>query len=274
MSEAYALLIFMTIIYMILCIEAVEKEKEEIADHPGNPVGSPGSRYSKGSTIGQSIVHAINSYGDKKHFAVPPFGCWFISCCTPHKMSARLLLRASFFVRQYVYLEFVLQIISMWAIMTMPSKHGRVIETVSKIILKVSGLTAVYGLFVLYKSTHDLLEHWNTTNKFLSIKFVIFLSLVQSFLIAFVMKRIRTKHQNTCLIDPLEPDSLEWVNGHYLAMFIAIESVLMVHFVIKAFPASEVVDADVRHLDLVEMELEHLHASGHDSGSETDTGSE
>merc|ERR1719464_2712551 len=105
----------------------------------------------------------------------------------------------------------------------------------SAVVLKASAMTAVYGLFVLYKSTHDLLHDWRTTKKFISIKFVIGLTLVQGMLVRWLMHRFRPP-ESKCLIDPTEPENHEWAIEHCIAMLIAVESVIMVLVTSSAFP--------------------------------------
>merc|ERR1719458_2480097 len=106
-------------------------------------------------------------------------------------------------------------------------------------------MIAVYGLFVLYKSTHDLLHDWGTTKKFISIKFVIGLSLIQSKLVSWLIHRFR------------HPDRT-WLIDHWIAMLLAVESVIMVLLTSSAFPAEEVQPAKAQQLALVETSLEHV----------------
>eukprot|EP00419_Tripos_fusus_P001078 CAMPEP_0172682172 /NCGR_PEP_ID=MMETSP1074-20121228/17977_1 /TAXON_ID=2916 /ORGANISM="Ceratium fusus, Strain PA161109" /LENGTH=156 /DNA_ID=CAMNT_0013500809 /DNA_START=566 /DNA_END=1036 /DNA_ORIENTATION=+ len=142
--------------------------------------------------------------------------------------------------------------------MAWPAKFGNDMKTVSAGILKVSGLTAVYGLFVMYKATHNLLEHWHTTKKFVSIKCVIFISLLQSLCMRPLLQHVQ-RPENHCLKDPKHPGNLDLVAEHYIATLLSVEAMAMAYLVRSAFPASELQDqALVHHMDVVEMSLAQI----------------
>jgi len=237
-SEAFALYQFMNIIFMILSLASTPENNSEEA-------------------IGWGVIRAINDEGPKPHMAVPPLFCCCVSCFPSHLMSAKLLLRAACLVRQYVILMFLISIFGLWVIMAAPAETALKMKSWSAVVLKASAMTAVYGLFVLYKSTHDLLHDWSTTKKFISIKFVIGLSVIQGKLVSWLIHRFRHP-ERTCLLDPKEPESLEWVIDHWIAMLIAVESVIMVLLTSSAFPVEEVQSAKAQPCAFVEMSLERV----------------
>jgi len=201
------------------------------------------------------ITEALAKQGPKPHFAVPPFFCFFVSCFRRHDMGPKHLLRVSWLVRQYVYVMFGLSIFGMWVTMSCPAEPAEHWKLIMSWVLKVSGLTAVYGLFVLYKATHDLLHEWNTTVKFLSIKFVILLSIVQKRFLGMLVKKLLPKEADSCLFEPGYPHNLEQVVNFWSQFLIVLESILMIYLIRRAFPVEELKDMDYLHIDLVELEL-------------------
>eukprot|EP00440_Ansanella_granifera_P016007 gb/GFBE01017389.1/.p1 GENE.gb/GFBE01017389.1/~~gb/GFBE01017389.1/.p1 ORF type:complete len:365 (+),score=62.94 gb/GFBE01017389.1/:1-1095(+) len=243
-SEAYAIYTFLIILYMLLSVEAC---KSEIDQHGALPM----------SNMGNTIVHALAEQGPKPHFAVPPFGCCFIKCCPVFNLAPRQLLWVSRFVKQYIYLQLFFSVFGLWTELSLPEERAKKATLIVKIILKLSALLAVYGLFVMYKATHDLLEKWSTTRKFVSIKFVIFLSVLQQRVLGWLVQSFR-RIDNTCLIDPAAPEDLEHVVAFWSQFLMLLETILMVYLLSKAFPADEVMDYRLHHLELVELELQQM----------------
>jgi len=235
-SEAFALYMFMEILFMLMSVASMGKN--------GHP-------------IGEAILDAMNSDGEQPYFAVPPLGCCFKRCAPRHFMSARLLLHISWLVKQYIIAEFFISIFGLWIMMAAREPTGRALKLACTVVLKVSGISAVYGLFVLYKGTHELLHRWHTTQKFLSIKFVILLSMIQSHVLGPIIEHVR-ELDKTCLMDPNEPGNMEFVINHWTAVVLSVEAVLMAVLVMAAFPASEVDEAGVEHSAIIQMQLARL----------------
>jgi len=237
-SEAFALYVFMRILYMLMSLASIGKHDQ---DH----------------SIAKAILEAINSDGERSYFAVPPLGCCFKPCAPKHLMSAQLLLRIAWLVKQYVISEFFISIFSLWIMMAARAPTGHALKLASTVVLKVSGISAVYGLVVMYKGTKGLLKPWHTTQKFISIKFVLLLSLIQSHVLRAIIEHIQ-KEDRTCLRDPNDPGNLEFVINHWMATVLSVEAVLMAVLVMVAFPAREVVESGVEHPAIVEMRLAQL----------------
>ncbi|CAE8672196.1 unnamed protein product [Polarella glacialis] len=269
-SEASVIANFSTILFMILCYESNRS-------HPTPPEFN-GLESPKMPRMVDIITEALAKQGPKPHFAVPPFFCFFVSCFRQHDMGPKHLLRVSWLVRQYVYVMFGLSIFGMWVSMSWAAESAEHLKLIMSGVLKVSGLTAVYGLFVLYKATHDLLHEWNTTVKFLSIKFVILLSMVQKRILGLLIDKFRKK-ENSCLIEPGHPDNLEQVVNFWCQFLIVLETILMICLLRRAFPVEELKDMDYLHIDLVELELAQssrtpkMSTPGSDGDSEDSTSS-
>jgi len=250
-SEAYAIYIFLVILYMLVSIEACKNRMEH--SEPGE-----GNLRAEVENMGQTIMEAVHEYGPQKYFAVPPFGCCFYRCCTEHHITAKQLLWVSRLVKQYVILELFLNTFFMWAGLTFQPERAEKIQSVAGYILKISGMLAVYGLFIMYKATHDLLHDWSTTRKFVSVKIVILLSVVQNKIFSFFIHRFRPRDRS-CLLTPGHPKDLERVVIFWTMFASLVETVLLSHLIIRAFPAHEVSDYPLKNLDLVELELRQIH---------------
>lgn len=262
-SEAYAIYIFLVIMYMLVSIEACKTKLEQ--SDPGQT-----SLRSEMENMGQTIMDAVHDYGPQKYFAVPPFGCCFKPCYWEHQITAKQLLWVSRLVKQYVILELFLNTFFMWAGLTFQPERAARIQNVAAYILKISGMMAVYGLFIMYKATHDLLHDWNTTRKFVSVKIVILLSVIQNKLFSWFIHTFRPR-ENSCLLTPGHPEELERIVVFWTTFASLMETVLLSHLIIRAFPAHEVADFPLKNLDLVELELRQIHERSLPSGLDSES---
>lgn len=257
-SEAFAIYTFLTILYMLLTREAFKAELER-------------GVLEEDVSVGNAIVSVLEKQGPKPHFATPPFFCCCAGIFPKHLLTPGHLLRITKLVKQYIAMQLFFSVFGLWAEMSLDEKRAEWMTHWVKRILKVSGWIGIYGLFVMYKATKDVLEHWNTTRKFMSIKFVILLSIVQAWLLSLLAHKFRRK-DNTCLVDPLKPNDLHHVVTFWSQVLLLVETVLMVYLLSKAFPAEEVQDFRLHHLDLVELELQQM-KSGKSGYKEGDTSS-
>ena len=132
--------------------------------------------------------------------------------------------------------------------------------------LKVSGMLAVYGLFVMYKATHELLHEWNTTAKFVAVKLVIGVSTVQDMVIEKLVEDVFPPPPTSCLRDPLHPGHLGRAVVFWRSYLTLIETVVLAGLIIRAFPAEEVKDYHLKNLDLMELELRQIHQRSRQRG--------
>lgn len=245
-SEAFVISTFGTILFMVVCYESFRQQ-----------ISTTGE-LTEDLPVGETIVQALAQQGTKPHFATPPFFCCFARCCYKHNMLPKHLLRVSWLIRQYVYMQMSLSVFSMWAATTISEREGRSVQMATLVVLKVSAMTAVYGLFVLYRATHDLLHDWNTTRKFISVKLVIFLSLLQKQVLTRLIHRFR-KDATSCLIDPWDAEDLEHVVNFWSQFVLLLDTLILIWLIVTAFPAEEVNDFRQHHAELVELELAHSH---------------
>jgi len=247
-SEAYAIYTFLVILFMLLAMESLKDDLEQ---------KDPALMQLKSQGVGPAIMAALSRQGPQPFFAVPPFFCCCIKCFPQHNLSARHLLWVTGFVKQYVFLQLFYSVFSLWAEFILPEARAKKWNAMSRIVLKFSGFLAIYGLFVIYKATHHILEEYRTTAKFIAIKVVILLSMLQAKLVGLLLHKFRRK-DNTCLVDPDHPEELEHVITYWSQFVLLLDTVLMTWLLSRAFDPNEVTEFEHGHLELVELELQQM----------------
>lgn len=246
-AEAVVLGAFGDIVFLVLA-------DESSTHYEGTPM--------KDDPLGVKIISALNEGGRKPHFAVPPFLCCFRTCMRPHFLAPKHLLLARNLVKQYAYLVVISAIGIMWIALSMSLHKLIIYAKILNDVVKVSGFVAIYGLFVMYLATHDLLLHWRITAKFVAIKVVVLLITYQEILVPIALKHLAPASVD-CLADPLYPhdDEIQMKHReHWASMYLtAVESLLLSILILKAFPAQEITLKDQEyHMVLLELELERM----------------
>uniref|UniRef100_A0A7S1LNZ4 Uncharacterized protein n=1 Tax=Alexandrium catenella TaxID=2925 RepID=A0A7S1LNZ4_ALECA len=197
---------------------------------------APGSEESKAEVV----VRALAMQGPRSHWSAPPLGCCFRPCLPEHDLSVRSLSTMFLLVRQFVLLTPAVGILGMVFLTAFQLDWLARALWYMKMALLTSSLLCLYGLFVTYWSTHDLLHRWNTTSKFVAIKVVLVVMAYQEFLLEHVGPRI-LKDRNSCF-KSAGFHVLEWeaVECRYWSMFLlTIEMMFMALALRRAFPAKE-----------------------------------
>jgi len=243
-SEAFALHSFMVILFMLVSVESLKRRE------PGPDEVSASSLDAR-----RTVIQTLQEYGPQKYFAVPPFGCCFKCCTEAHHITAKQLLWVSRLVRQYVFVQVFMNAYFLWAKETLDPKMWDVGKW-SEPILKLSGMLAMYGLFVMYTMTYDLLRNWNTTKKFTAVKLMVALGILQGKLFAFLVPVLSP--ERNCWVDPTHPKDLDRLVSFWMTFVTLLETVPMAWLITKAFPASDVSDYPLKQMDLLELELRAL----------------
>jgi len=260
--EALTISFFGTTMFILLAEESIQRCK--VVEGP-----------SQG--IAHDILRALKAQGPRKHFAVPPFGCCFRPFIEPYDMKPRHLIWARYFFQQYTFVVVVGSMLVAYSALAIDTRSFMAIKHVVDITTKVSGFLAIYGLMILYVATHDLLEQWRTTAKFISIKLVVLLCTFQEWLIGWVSKHFDPVH----CVDILNAGTIvdekvkERHREHYMSMYmICLEAVVVSLLVYRAFSAAEVRQFEKEtHLLLVQMELERrVEVGAEPSDSDDDSG--
>jgi len=257
--EAVALASFGAIVFLLLASEAVKQIT------------------TKDSSLAVKIMVALNKDGPKPHFAVPPFACCFKRCIPAHLLKPSHVLLSRFLVRQYMFSAVIGSLTTLWFALAMTNHAFRLEEAIVSKFIKLSGFAAIYGLFIMYFATHDLLHKWNVTAKFISLKIIVLLSTLQETLIGLLIKHIKAPSKD-CLADPFSPSKevQDIHREHFNSMWLtALESLLVALLVSRAFPCSELYNIeDENTTQYVEMQLESLSKNGEDGYDEYDSQSE
>lgn len=216
-------------------------------------------------TVGAKMLAALNEQGPQAYFAVPPFGCCFIKCIRTHLLKPWHIITARFFVRQYTFIVVGGGMLRMWFALCLTPHKAVFCNNVIEKITKLAGLVCLYGLFILYKATHDLLEKWRPTMKFVSLKLVIVLMVYQDWFVAWLVDKFPPLDEH-CLGNPkvhgllgedtFQKHNRERFNNMWL---VALESVLVAYLVRNAFPSSELKETTDTHSMLLQLDLERLH---------------
>eukprot|EP00408_Alexandrium_pacificum_P024119 CAMPEP_0171199216 /NCGR_PEP_ID=MMETSP0790-20130122/23350_1 /TAXON_ID=2925 /ORGANISM="Alexandrium catenella, Strain OF101" /LENGTH=402 /DNA_ID=CAMNT_0011664557 /DNA_START=85 /DNA_END=1293 /DNA_ORIENTATION=- len=257
--EAIAISTFGTILFMLLSIESLAFHRGRSGDAVN------GEEPPKLPSNAVLITEALQAQGAKKHFGAPPFGCFLRPCIREHHLTAMHLLQVSWMVRQYAYASVILGAFMMWTALAMKIPQALRIYTLYTWVLKVSGLVAVYGLMILYLSTKKLLHHWRTTLKFICIKGIVLITILQERILTWL---IEATHDDStlCLAEPGYPSKSEHLVHFWNSYLVTLEALAFACLVARAFPAGEVGDFAGHHLDLVEVELEQFHRTAKRTG--------
>lgn len=244
-TEALALAAFGNVLFL-LCADEAHSEKYE------------------GDNMGKQMLAGLNNEGPKPHFAVPPFGCCFVKCCPHILLKPWHLLLARNFIRQYATIVVVGSLVSMWCALAMDPSRMHTVRSWISMLTKLAAFVCIYGLFILYKASHNLLHHWNPTTKFISLKLVVVLMAYQELMIKLAIKHLSPAGTHCLAVEgvtgelatELQNQNREHFNSMY---FVALESILVAYLVRRAFPASELKTMDAQiHGKLIEMDLEQM----------------
>eukprot|EP00929_Paragymnodinium_shiwhaense_P061744 TRINITY_DN30865_c0_g1_i1.p1 TRINITY_DN30865_c0_g1~~TRINITY_DN30865_c0_g1_i1.p1 ORF type:complete len:361 (-),score=62.79 TRINITY_DN30865_c0_g1_i1:421-1503(-) len=248
--EAYTLSVFGSMLFTLLAYRC----------------GDPDIGGDHGS-VAQRIIAGLASQGPKKHFAVPPFGCCFRCCMKPHILTAHQAAWLPFLLRLYTRVAPISCIFSLWAALALDDEYYAKALSAACLALRVSALTSVYGLFILYNSSKELLKDWHTLEKFLSIKAILLLSVLQDRLVELLVGH-GVFHIPACIRNDRLSDFMRIFINQWLLGF---EMVFMALLLVRAFPPHELVEAKQEHWDYVELELARMSLAGNlEDGSITD----
>lgn len=205
----------------------------------------------------EMVAKALAEQGPRKHWGAPPLGCCFRPCLPKHDLSVRDLSTIFWLVRQYVLLTPCVGILGLLFLTAFRLDTVYKALKVIKLILLVSNLVCLYGLFVAYLSTHELLHRWNTSKKFISIKVVLIVMVYQEFLLEHIGPGILEHYNNSCFLYVGFHREWQDVEIRFWSMWLlTVEMVFMALALRRAFPAEELQEPipEVHHAFL-DMEM-------------------
>jgi len=269
LAEAFALYSFGEILFVLCAQEAIHKaaslDREE-------------------DSIGVKMLAALNEQGPQAFFGVPPFACCFSRCLPKHLLSPSQLILARTFVRQYVYIVVISGLLKMYFGLCLPTGTAARVVALLTTVTKVASLLCIYGLFFLYKATHTLLEKWNPTLKFASLKVMIVVMVYQEWVVDKLVEHfppageeclgnLGLRHEHPKMAEYFQNQNRVRFNNMYL---VALESIMVAYLVRRAFQAHEVqkMRAGDMHSMLLALDLKRVNSGrNHDhEASDSDDG--
>jgi len=188
----------------------------------------------------QHILTALAKNGPRKHFAAPPLACCFSKCMTSFDLSLSHLQALFLMVRQYTIVMPVSGILLTFLFTALPVASTMKVAGMVKYLLMASNILCLYGLFILYLSTHDVLHAWDTSKKFIAIKVPLVLFVYQEFLIKKLLPGFL--NEDSCF-QHVGFAYHEWteVETEFWGMWaMAIESVGVAVLIRRAFTANDI----------------------------------
>eukprot|EP00808_Paulinella_micropora_P004859 g46326.t1 len=223
-AEAFCLIFFQRVMLHLMAVE-----------------GGKGTGYLAKGELTKQCIKAFQAVPAQQVWSVPPYGCFFKRCERPRKLTVFNMTWAMRFVHQYVILGPVLAFTSLVIML------NRNVSVSTEVQLKtvnalgiISMFTAVYGLFVLWKATYNVLVDFNTSAKFASIKFLVILQKATQFTLDLMGSLLKVH----VLTDALAPKYDTEARKTMLVSFVTVvESLLLCYLMTLAFPTSDVVEA-------------------------------
>lgn len=163
-------------------------------------------------------------------------------------------------LRQYVIIAPSLACINLMVACSFSAKFYMSLQTYVLVVSKASAVVCIWALFVMYRSSHDILLKYNMTSKFIAIKAFLVLFIIQDNIIeGVVVRAIEHSGRGSCF-EEAGFRSADWavIQGRYIGYWlIALETIVMAIAVKNAFPASEIsgVEGIDFHHDLLELEV-------------------
>ncbi len=138
-------------------------------------------------------IQAISPQG--KFYGVPPFGCCFRPCCPVVSMNRELVARCRTFAVQAVYAIPTLAYLHLWIELeraTSRSEAYNVAVIVVQVLEVLTVMVAFYGMMILFFACRARIESYKPAKKMLSIKLVLFIGVVQSIVVSFVITETKS----------------------------------------------------------------------------------
>jgi len=125
------------------------------------------------------IVTTLQKSPPVKIYSAPPFLC-FLECCTsPAHLTAFGVDLSYFLIYQYIYIVPLQGFFVLWLYL-----DGNQVSPVPNIFAIISMLFALQGLFILFRATRSALADYQPWRKFLSIKAIVLVGIVQKLIIS------------------------------------------------------------------------------------------
>lgn len=131
----------------------------------------------------RALITKLQQKEPQPFYQTPPFCC----CCfwlPKVRFSGTVLDYCQRTVIQFVVIVPSAMVAEIM-IMVADQEHNAAVEVVVAVLSTVSTFFALHGLFVIYKATHDILQSYGTTLKFVALKALILIGVVQGEIFGF-----------------------------------------------------------------------------------------
>jgi hypothetical protein len=183
------------------------------------------------------IVQRLKKGNAARIWAAPPLLCFFRPCVKETYMTAATVRFTYFLVNQFVYIIIAGGFFRLWMFI-----DGFDNSLVPGYIGTISMIIAMQGLFMIYRASHQALDSWHPTFKFVTIKLIVLIGAVQKLIIQGIIK----DHDRLGQYDKAALASV------WSAFLLAIESPMFATAMVYAFPAEELrqyITQGLHHVD-------------------------
>jgi len=175
---------FVRAIWECLCLVAFGHVMTELL----SIVAAPGAGYASLEQLRDRALDLASKGPPFKYYAAPPLGCLFRPIVPLRKFDSGMMTLCRRLVAQYLYIRPISGIINLWIQVDesadiVKERTGYTEATITGFIEGASMLIAMQGLFMLFWCCKVPLKDFNVGLKFLAIKLVIFLSVIQAFVL-------------------------------------------------------------------------------------------
>eukprot|EP00808_Paulinella_micropora_P012437 g51074.t1 len=217
-TEAFALMMFQHSMILLMAAQ-----------------GGKGCGYGPQGEYTRQSNKALCALPPQRIWSVPPLGCFFRKCEKPRTLTVLKVHIATALVTQYMY---VAPIMSVLEIMVLLNIKAPEMETAFISAVAISSmLIAVYGLFVLYAATHNVLgQDFNTTSKFAAVKALVILEKATSWTLKLLGKWFGVYFLSAEQTPAYDDVARQMLLVSYLTV---VESVFLTMLMKRAFPPSD-----------------------------------
>jgi len=175
---------FIRAIWECLCLVAFGHVMTELL----SIVAAPGAGYTSLEQQRDRALDLAAKGPPFKYYAAPPLGCFCRPIWPLRRFDSSMMTLCRRLVAQYLYIRPISGIINLWIQVDESSaivkeRTGYTEATITGFIEGASMLIAMQGLFMLFWCCKVPLKDFNVGLKFLAIKLVIFLSVIQAFVL-------------------------------------------------------------------------------------------
>jgi len=172
------------------------------------------------------VARVMKEKGEQTYWPTTiPFTFMFRSCISPSFMPPWAVDFTFYLVVQFAVIVPLMGLIQLWMLL-----DGWESSSAPSIVGIISTLVAMQGLFMLYRATYPVINHYRPTFKFATIKLIVLIAIIQSRVIEYIVQK---KHSSIGTYDHVALANI------WEVFLLAIESPFFALLMVKAFPLEE-----------------------------------